>query len=365
MSNRPHPKHDGNHRTCFESEIQAAIYYPQHSPSQLVPHQQQSPMHLRPYILCLSVLIWALGCSPRTNSDLYSASQGPSAESTRADLTKPGDNTSSTGELSQSTLEPIPYHHLPQSKNTVRMLAWNVESGGNNPDKISTQLAEYRGHEIICLSEVDPVNFDNYTKALVGEYHDVRGNTGNSDRLLILIKRERYEILDTGELSQYREHILNRGNLRSPLYVRIKDKQTGGQMIVMTNHLARGNAHSRQAQAAGLREWARNQDTPIIALGDFNMDYDFRSKKGNQAFEEMLKDNVWGWIAPDTLIDTNWSDRDGDGNDDYPDSMLDLAFASGAAKEWNIQCRVIVRPDDFPDDNATSDHRPIELTYVP
>lgn len=110
-----------------------------------------------------------------------------------------------------------------------------------------------------------------------------------------------------------------------------------------------------------MREWARDQSVAIINIGDFNMDFDFRSQNGNDSFVEMLKDNVWQWVRPVEFIDTNWSDSDGDGNDNYPDSLLDFAFVAGPAKDWNPVCKVIVRVDDFPDDDTTSDHRPIEL----
>ncbi|HBV63692.1 MAG TPA: hypothetical protein DEF45_11785 [Rhodopirellula sp.] len=248
--------------------------------------------------------------------------------------------------------------------NEVRLLAWNVESGGNDPAVISVQLAEFIGYDVICLSEVSQHSFERYSSALANQYHEVHGKTGRADRLQIFVKKARYELLDSKELTQHRRHILNTGNHRSPLFVRIQDRNSSQQMIVMTNHLARGNADFRQQQAAGLREWARDQDVPVIALGDFNMDFDYRKMKGNAAFDEMVRDNVWSWLAPETFIDTNWSDRDGDGIDNYPDSMLDLAFAAGAAKEWGIECRVIVRPNDFPDDQTTSDHRPIELIFA-
>ena len=35
--------------------------------------------------------------------------------------------------------------------------------------------------------------------------------------------------------------------------------------------------------------------------------------------------NVWKWVASDPLIDTQWSDSDGDGKDNFPNSMLDFA----------------------------------------
>lgn len=99
---------------------------------------------------------------------------------------------------------------------------------------------------------------------------------------------------------------------------------------------------------------------PIIAIGDYNFDYDFNTQKGNSGFDAFLKDGVWKWIQPEEMIDTNWSD-DGKGNDRYPDSLLDFNFVAGAAKDWKAECRVIVREGDFPDDHKTSDHRPVEL----
>jgi hypothetical protein len=69
--------------------------------------------------------------------------------------------------------------------------------------------------------------------------------------------------------------------------------------------------------------------------------------------------------AGEKLVDTNWSDRGGDGVDDYPHSCLDFTFVVGKAKLWQSRSRVIVREGDFPDDEKTSDHRPVELVTVP
>ena len=162
-------------------------------------------------------------------------------------------------------------------------------------------------------------------------------------------------------MAEYRDWKLNNGHHRSPIYVRLKERQSGYQFIFMTNHLARGKAELRQEQAAGLREWARDSQTPIIAIGDFNFDYSFKDKKGNQAFDDFLKDGVWKWLRPVKEIDSNWSDGDGDGIDNYPDSMLDFAFVANGAKESGWHCEIVVRDGDFPDDESTSDHRPTVL----
>lgn len=252
----------------------------------------------------------------------------------------------------------------PQTERTVSVLAWNVESAGNDPEVIAGQLAEMSGYDIYCLSEVSPRNLDKYADALPPGFQSVHSETGRSDRLQIAFDASQFELLQQNELHEYRGHDLNNGTHRSPLFVRMKDKDTGVGFIVMTNHLARTNVDLRRQQAIGLREWARDQNFGVINIGDFNMDYDFHDQQGNEAFVEMLRDNVWLWVKPEELIDTNWADSDGDGMDNYPDSMLDFAFVAGPAKDWNPKSRVIVREGDFPDDESTSDHRPIELTFT-
>ncbi len=100
----------------------------------------------------------------------------------------------------------------------------------------------------------------------------------------------------------------------------------------MLNHLARGNAELRQEQAKALRLWAAdNQELPIIGIGDYNFVFDFPKRRGNAAFDEFHLDYVWYWVEPEKLVDTNWSDRDGDGVDDYPHSCLDFTFVAAVA----------------------------------
>ena len=271
----------------------------------------------------------------------------------------------------EPAVKPVPDVERPVSvdtntdSNSISILAWNVESGGNDPEIIAKQLGEMSGYDVYCLSEVAAENFDRYTAALSANFQSINGRTGRNDRLQISFNSDRLELLETKELMEYRDFVLNNGTHRSPLYVRLQDKATGIQFIVMTNHLARGNAELRKEQAIGLREWARDQNVGVINIGDFNMDYDFHTERGNDAFPEILQDNIFSWAKPVELIDTNWADNDGDGNDNYPDSMLDFAFVAGPAKDWNPVCRVIVREGDFPDDKSTSDHRPIELKVIP
>jgi endonuclease/exonuclease/phosphatase family metal-dependent hydrolase len=157
----------------------------------------------------------------------------------------------------------------------------------------------------------------------------------------------------------------------------------------MVNHLTRGNQLNRRRQAEGLRKWARDQDAPIVAAGDYNFDYDFRNLTGNQAMSIFMRREandggkfVWDWVIPgiefeidgddDTtrrvnligqLVDTNW---DGNGtSDSYRDSLLDFVFVAQEARDWAAESTVIVRSGDFPDDASSSDHRPVEAVLDP
>ncbi|WP_254508383.1 hypothetical protein [Anatilimnocola floriformis] len=262
------------------------------------------------------------------------------------------------------SLASLGYAAEPATKQ-ISFLAWNLESGGSDPVVIAEQLTKLRGYDVYAFSEVDPAAMGKYKLACGEDYEAVDGASGKDDRLQIVFNSKRFELIRKAEMNRFEDHVLNSGNLRSPLMAHLRERETKKDFLVVANHLARGNEKARNEQAIGLREWARAQSLPCITLGDFNMDYDFRTAKGNQSFVEILRDNIWSWAKPVELIDTNWDDRDGDGKDNYPDSMLDFAFVAGPAKDWKPVCKVIVRDKDFPDDKTTSDHRPIELRLSP
>ena len=156
------------------------------------------------------------------------------------------------------------------------------------------------------MNEVNFRSVNKYANALGPQFQSFVSKTGGGIRLAILFDKNRFELLEQKEMAEYRDWTLNNGTHRSPIYVRLKERQTGYEFIFMTNHLARKNEKLRQEQAAGLREWARDSQTPIVAIGDFNFDYSFKSQKGNLDFNEFLKDGVWRWIQPVEEIDSNW-----------------------------------------------------------
>lgn len=73
----------------------------------------------------------------------------------------------------------------------------------------------------------------------------------------------------------------------------------------MVNHLARTN--TLRQQATGLKDWADQQQLPVIAVGDYNFDYNIDDDEGNQAMENMLAGDVWKWIFPDHAYKTQGS----------------------------------------------------------
>ena len=241
----------------------------------------------------------------------------------------------------------------------ITLFSWNVESEGSDPKVIAKQLSETNRYDVYGLCEVLPEAIELYTNALGGDYRTIASRSGFNDRLQIIYNTKKFELLQRLELKdinfEYR--------YRSPLVAHLRDKATKQQFMVVNNHLARGREEVRTRQAEQLVDWARDQNVPVIAIGDYNFDYVFRTRKGNDGFNAMLQDNIWKWVEPVDLIDTNWFDnpKNPDGRDDYEGSMLDFAFVAGAATQWKSECRIIVRPGDFPDDDKTSDHRPFEL----
>ena len=262
--------------------------------------------------------------------------------------------------------KPIPDGEPGQLKAPLSMLFWNVESGGADSEVIASQLGQLGNHAIVGLCEVPRSAFDIYESSLGDNFDSIRGTHFKEDHLQLIFDTSQLELLSWSEVEEVGSIRMNSPvrSQRSPLVARFKQLDGGTEFYVMVNHLARGDEKFRQQQAAALREWARTRQMPIIAIGDYNFDYEFKNEQGNPAFSEFMRDNIWRWVQPAELIDTNWYDEDGDGQDDYPGSLLDFMFVAGAAKELEWICEVVVRDGDFPDDDKTSDHRPVTLSLM-
>jgi endonuclease/exonuclease/phosphatase family metal-dependent hydrolase len=279
-----------------------------------------------------------------------------------------------------------------------RILAWNVES--NRPDSppvsdanvIGAQLKEMlkateTKSQIIALCEVSPRDFENYrwnaSLGVGGEVDFVTSASGgyrDTDSLMLIVDKSRFLIDTAIELHRFAGIKANFnikesdskefGDLRarSPLAVRLIDRKSNLTFWLVVNHLARTEDDLRVDQAKMLVKWAKSLNEPAISAGDHNFDWDFKTEKGNAGFDAMIEGEVWQWVKPNPLIDSNWSDdrRVKDRRvDRYPDSILDFVFVANQAKSWKTKSNVVVREGDFPDDEKTSDHRPILATLSP
>lgn len=243
-------------------------------------------------------------------------------------------------------------------RDTVSILAWNIEAGGSEIATIQTQLQELEPFDILALSEVPQASVKDFGGRW-GADALIAGEKGGPARLLVAWDPKKFHKLNAIELTHHGDGEFAPGLQAAPLVVHLKHKASDRDLIVVMNHFARGSAELRKSQSLLLSQWARQQNQPIIAVGGYNFDYDFPTRRGNEAFDAFLRTGVWKWIEPKKLVDGNWADRNRDGKDDYPDSMLDFVFAAGAAKAWKITSEVVVRRGDFPDTAQTSDHRPV------
>lgn len=276
-----------------------------------------------------------------------------------------------------------------------RILSWNVESNRPGQPPVSdaaTIAAELKQlaaapatrFEILALSEVEPKTMEIF-KAAVAEglgkpvdyVSSASGGFADTDSLILLVDTSRFEIADAMELHRYAGLKGNFNNdaaaqepgalrARSPLAVKLVSKTNSKSFWVIANHLARGEEDLRTEQAKMLRKWALDSTQPVIAAGDFNFDYEFKTEQGNAGFVAMMEGGTWTWLKPNPLVDSNWAD---DRNikerrvDRYPDSILDFVFVANEAKNWNGVSSVVVRPGDFPDSDKTSDHRPLITSF--
>ena len=262
----------------------------------------------------------------------------------------------------------------------LNFLSWNVEGDGADPAIIAKQLQDLDRYDAYCFQEVRPDDAGRLAAAIREKhgkgFKHVLSSFGNNDRLMIAFDESRLTLLDVRELFQVGEYRLNDWNHRPPLVLHLKDKTNGIEFYLMTVHLARANAKFRLEQARGLREWGTDLEQPAMLMGDCNFDFDFHAEPMREGLNEsgkaMLGDNSpWRWVVPEKLVDSNWSDRNNDGVDDYPDSLLDFALLSWPSEfdnsaDWvpHPTSSVIVREGDFPDSKATSDHRPLTLNVV-
>ena len=139
-------------------------------------------------------------------------------------------------------------------------------------------------NDVYALQEVKAENFGRYgaaiRKGMDGNYRYFGSTTGRSDRLLIIYDSDRLQLTEIREMFAYERHTSERLAASVTTHCPFpRRRKLTSSFLFVTVHLARGNEKLRTQQAAGLREWARDQTLPVVAIGDFNMDYDFATPR--------------------------------------------------------------------------------------
>jgi len=242
----------------------------------------------------------------------------------------------------------------------LSVVGFNVESGDADAAVIADVVAEVRGEGIWGFSEVRDASWaatlaDAAGRGGDGDFEGVIGSTGYEIRLAIAWDRERYELIGSEEL-----HEINvGGTARAPLVAHLRTRSTGTELLFMVNHLWRSEADSRHEQATLLNQWGRQQTLPVIAVGDYNFDWDVDEGDDDhdEGYDLLTEDDVFRWVRPEVLIQTQCST--------YWDSVLDFVFVSGEAAEWQSSSEILFpEPTYCHDDDRTSDHRPVAAELV-
>ena len=252
----------------------------------------------------------------------------------------------------------------PSSRLTV--VAFNVESGSADPQVIAQEhIQPHRNRvDIWGFAEVESNAWiEQFRQAMQAgwgsDYRWLLGRSGGQDRLGIVYNARRLTYLRHEELTQ----IDPKGSARAPLVVEFQFQPTGKRFLFMVNHLYRGDektAGRRHQQAQLLNEWARQQNLPMIAVGDYNFDWDIDSQgeKRDLGFDLLTQSDVFRWVKPERLVSTNC-------NAEF-NSVLDFIFVGGEAKNWPAASDILYTEAAYchPANRKTySDHRPVRGVF--
>lgn len=249
---------------------------------------------------------------------------------------------------------------------SFRVAGWNMESGESDDALLRQQFGEKQAVHVWGLSEVrNATALAEFERGAeegeTGDYTSILGSTGGADRLAIIYSAERFELVGEEELFD----IQPTSGQRAPLVAHLRGKQTGREFKFMVNHLARGNAGARLEQARRLNAWAREQQLPVVAVGDYN--FDFHVSFGDQGdrdagFDAMIRDAAFVWARPMRLVKSQ--------ADDAFMSVLDFVFVANPPSGWTGVSHILERDGDveavgidFDDDRRQTDHRPVDAIF--
>ncbi|MEO0406309.1 MAG: endonuclease/exonuclease/phosphatase family protein [Cyanobacteria bacterium P01_A01_bin.135] len=250
----------------------------------------------------------------------------------------------------------------PDNPSELSVVGFNLESGDAEPAYLAREyIAPMTGIDLWGLSEVQnedwlPVLELGAESGEAVDYATVFGSSGGGDRLAIIYNTALLELIAVEEI----EALSFEGRVRAPLVAQFQLRSSGQQLLFMVNHLYRSDAEKRHQQAQWLNEWGQAQSLPVIAVGDYNFDYDVvDGDRGfrDPGFDLMTAGDVFTWVRPATLTTTYCSDR-------Y-NSILDFIFVGGSAAQWPVtEVSVPYTGTGYcPDTPLKSDHFPVMASF--
>ncbi|MFZ1024899.1 MAG: endonuclease/exonuclease/phosphatase family protein [Limnoraphis robusta] len=245
------------------------------------------------------------------------------------------------------------------SPTQLSVIGFNVESGDADPDYIANQYIQpIRGVDVWGFSEVQNQAWVNRFETAIevnnkADFKSLLGTTGKADKLAIVYNSNDLNLIKIEELKQ----INIGGSVRASLVGHFQVKSTQQEFLFMVNHLYRTNDEFRHEQARLLNRWAQKQQLPIIAVGDYNFDWDVKNgeNKRDSGYDLLTENDVLTWVRPQQIIATHCSSR-------Y-NTVLDFVFISSPIKPSSASSKILYPEADYcPDTPQKSDHRPVKAT---
>lgn len=256
--------------------------------------------------------------------------------------------------IAASLVEVVPAQTVP-SDEPITVVGWNTELNGADVKVIAARIAAFQDVDLWGLVEINRASATPTLELAAEEgenadYASVLGASGGGDRMLAIYDTTRFTLVDSWEIKE----INTTGNARAPLVLQLQEKASGEALLFMVNHLYRTRNEERYQQARLLNQWAASQTLPVIAVGDYNFDWDVASEEHDTGYNLLTNGSEFTWVKPATLITTQCSGWPCQFN-----SVLDFVFVAGPAQQWRAESEIIVEDGDFPDNASTSDHRPV------
>lgn len=236
---------------------------------------------------------------------------------------------------------------------SINVGSFNVNSGRAHVNTIAKQLSDHNNIDIWGISE----SAEDWPSKIVSYFNSqntkkieaIKGSTGmNNNRLQIYYDPEKFTLISHTEL----DYINRNRRVRAPLVAHFKDVNTQQEFLFMINHLYRRDSEERIFQAAQLNKWAKKQNLPIIAVGDYNFDLSPTDITTHcRGFDELTKNNIFTWIQPNTLLPTQCSKYN---------SILDFIFVSDKLMYTSVNANISYTDTTYCNpENKYSDHRPV------